>query len=132
NYLPRIDEALEMLGLWLAEKPEWYLGFTRPRNLNQLAPILSQLNEFENVPAAALLLQSRSVRIRGHDDGIDSLVNEHLLLAVLKPFDYSDGGVEKIETMLHRLRGQQPRSAFDAYLAQSCYDGKLPAFLSRL
>jgi hypothetical protein len=132
NYLPRIEQALEMLGLWLGEKPEWRLGLTGPCNLNDLAPILSQLNEFENIPAAALVLKCRTVRIRGYDEGIDSLVKEHLLPAVLKSFDYSAAGVDKLETILHRLQGQRPRSAFDAYLAQACNDAKLADFLSRL
>jgi hypothetical protein len=132
NYLPRIEQALEMLALWLAEKPDWQLGLTTPGSLNELEPILSQLQEFENVPAAALLLKCRTVRIKGYDDGIDALINEHILPAILKSFDYSHGGVEKIEAILRRLQEQQARSAFDAYLAQACNDDKLAQFLCRL
>jgi len=132
NYLPRIEQALEMLGIWLAEKPDWHLGLTAPGTLNELQPILSQLQEFENVPAVALLLKCRTVRIKGYDDGIDALINEHLLPAILKSFDYSQGGVEKIEAILRRLQEQEARSAFDAYLAQACNDDRLAQFLYRL
>jgi hypothetical protein len=132
NHLPRIDQALGMLGLWLAEKPEWHLGLTQPREINELQPILSQLQEFENLPIAAFLLKCRTVRIRGYDADVDSLLNEYLLPTILRPFDYSHGGVEKIETVLRRLREERARLAFDAYLAQACNDGKLAGFLSML
>ena len=132
NYLPRVEQAIEMLGMWLVEKPDWHLGLTKPRTLGELQPILSELQEFENVPAAALLLKCGTVHVRGYDEGIEPLISEHLLPAVLKRFDYSDGGVEKIETILQRLQGRKARSAFDAYLAQTCNDGKLANFLSRL
>ena len=132
NYLPRTDQALEMLGLWLEEKPEWHLGLTTPRTIKDLQPILSHLQELENVPVATLLFRCRTIHTKGFDDGIDSLINEYLLPAILKSFDYLHGGIEKIETILHRLQEQQARPAFDAYLIQACNDGKLASFLPKL
>jgi hypothetical protein len=132
NYLPRVDQALEMLGLWLADKADWHLGLTNPKNLKELEPILSQLEEFENVPAAALLMKCRSVRVRGYDEGIDPLIVEHLLPAVLKSFDYSRDGVERIEAILHRLEEKHNRSAFDAYLKQACDDNTVQELLPGL
>lgn len=132
NYLPRIEQALEMLALWLDEKKEWRLGLTKQCNLSELEPILSQLKEFEDAPAAAFLLKLRDVRVRGYNEGIDALISEHLLPAVLRPFDYSQGGVDKVEAILRRLEGKQNRSAFDAYLAQACKDGKVEDILPKI
>ncbi|HYD16451.1 MAG TPA: hypothetical protein VEB03_00440 [Candidatus Nanoarchaeia archaeon] len=132
NYLPKIEQAIEMLGLWLAEKPDWSLGLSKHCTLNELDPILAQLEEVPAVPIAALIRKCRAARVRGYEEGIDSLINEHLLPATLRPFDYTSGGIEKIESVLHALEGQQNRAGFDAYLAQACNDGVLKEILPRL
>ena len=132
NYLPRPDQALGMLGLWLDERADWYIGLTKPNTLTELEPILSQLREFDDVPAASLLLKCKAAHIRGYEEGIDALVAEHLVPAVLKRVGDSQIGIEKLESILRRLEGQQDHCAFNAYLAQSCIDGKLAGVLPRL
>lgn len=132
NYFPKIEQAIEMLGLWLAEKPDWSLGLSKHCVVSDLDPILAQLEENPAVPAAALIRKCRAARVRGYEEGIDSLINEHLLPATLRSFDYARNGIEKIESVLQALGGQQNRSAFDAYLAQACNDGVLKGILPKL
>jgi len=100
NYLPRIEEALRYLGLWLHEKSEWRLGLSKAYLLTDLEPLLSQLEDFENLPAAAFLAKLRQIRIRGNTAGIDPLLTEYILPAVLKRFDYAQGGRERIDRKL--------------------------------
>lgn len=134
KYCPDVEEALKLLGLWLSDKPKWRLGLSRGLQIAELAPILSELVEFEDLPAAAFVSKLRHVRLRARDrdDGIDPLLKEFILPAVLKRFDYSEGGRATIETILQRLTGRETRAAFNAYLAQACTDGQLEAMLPRL
>jgi hypothetical protein len=132
KYLPGIEETLKLLGKWLAEKSEWRLGLDNKFVPAELGPVLSQLEDLEILPAAAFLVKLRRIRIHGHDEEIDPLLRDHILPAVLKPFDYDQKGVERIETVLRRLQGGKNRCAFDAYLAQACNDGVLERILPNL
>ena len=132
KYFPDLAETIKYLGLWLAEKPDWNLGLTGPCEPDRLEPIISDLVEFETVPVAALLARLRSVRQRGFEVGIDPLLKEYVLPAVLKPFDYSQDGPNKLKDTLLRLQDYRSRAAFDAYLAQACTDGKIARILPLL
>jgi hypothetical protein len=132
NYLPRIEQALEMLGLWLTDKANWHLGLSKEFSPSELEALLSPLADFENLPTAALLTKLRRIRVRGHDEGIDPLLAESVLPAILNRFDYTQGGVERMEVILRRLQSPHGRGAFDAYLAQACEDGIIEPILSDL
>lgn len=132
NYLPRIEQAVELLGMWLADKPQWYLGLSKLFLFDQLEPILSEIVNVEIIPAASLLLKLRRIRFRGQGEELDRLLVQHILPAVLKPFDYSQGGRERIESILLRLQGRENRQAFDAYLGQACQDAVLENILPKL
>jgi hypothetical protein len=132
NYLPRLEEAIKLLGLWLEDKPEWRLGLNTEFQPTEWEPFLSQLEDSENLPAASLLAKLRRIRVRGHDEGIDPLLRDYIFPAVLKRFDYAQGGVERLGTILRTLQGRQSRVAFDAYLAQACRDGVLETILPNL
>ena len=132
NYLPRLEDAIKLLGLWLEDKPEWCLGLSTEFQPTEWEPFLSQLEDSENLPAASLLAKLRRMRVWGHDEGIDPLLRDYILPAVLKRFDYAQGGVERLGTILRRLQGRQNRVAFDAYLAQACRDGVLETILPNL
>jgi hypothetical protein len=129
NYLPRIDHSLEALALWLGEKPAWHLGLTRTCRLSELQPILQQVEEFADLPIAALLVKLQSIRHRGLEEGIDRLIEQYILPAVLKSFDYQKGGHERLASLLRRLQGRSDRSAFDAYLSQACKDSQIGTIL---
>ena len=98
----------------------------------ELESLLSQLENFEEVPAASLLAKLRQIRVRGHDEGIDLLLRDHIFPVVFKRFDYAQGGVERLGTILRGLQGLQSRFAFDAYLAQASNDGVLETILPSL
>jgi hypothetical protein len=132
KYFPDIEDAIKYLGLWLAEKPEWYLGLTGSFELTELEPILSDVAEFENVPVAAFLTKLRCVRARGFEDGIDALLKEHVLPSVLKPFNYPRRDGAKLKDVLLRLQDTHSRAAFDAYLRQACKDGQIAEILPSL
>lgn len=132
KYFPNIEEALQLMGLWLQDKQEWHLGLSRVFQPSELVALLSEVVDIEILPGASLLTRLRSVRLRGREDGIDPLLREHILPAVFKRFDYAHGGREKIETVFRRLEGRDKRSAFNAYLAQACSDGQLDELLPRL
>ena len=63
NLLPGIEKAMEALGLWLEDKPEWHLGLSKQFEVSTLEPLVSQLEDFENLPAAALLAKLRRISI---------------------------------------------------------------------
>jgi hypothetical protein len=132
NYLPRIEQALEFIGLWLDTKPRWHLGLSKTLQLTELEPLLFQLKDLETLPVAAFLVKLREIRIRGFEQGLDSLLQACILPRVLKRFDYEQGGRERIETILSRLQTSQGRSAFDAYLIQASEDGVLETILPNL
>lgn len=132
NYLPRIEQAFEHLGLWLEDKEDWHLGLTMEFQLTDLEPLLTQLEYCDNLPVAAFLAKLRHIRIRGHEERLDTLLQAYILPAVLKRFDYAQGGRGKIEAILHRLQGRQSRGAFDTYLSQACDDGVLETILPNL
>jgi hypothetical protein len=132
NYLPRIEQTLELLGLWLTDKPDWCLGLSKECQPTELEPFLSQVEDCEYLPAAAFLAKLRGVRIRGYEEGLDMLLQDYILPSVMKRFDYARGGRDKIEAILCRLQGRQSRSAFDTYLNQACKDGVLEAILPNL
>lgn len=132
KYLPDVREALELMGLWLAEKPDWRLGLTVETLPSDLDAILSQLADIKNLPVASLLKKLLQVQIRGYDEGLKPLVCQHILPAVSKPFDYNEGGLERIESILLSLQRRQDRTAFDAYLSQACQDGVLETILPKL
>jgi hypothetical protein len=132
NYLPRIEQAFEHLGLWLEDKQDWHLGLTIEFQPADLESLLSELEDLENLPAASLLAKLQRVRIRGHEEGLFTPLQEFILPAVMKRFDYKQGGCEKIETILRGLQGRQSRGAFDTYLSQACRDGVLEAILPNL
>jgi hypothetical protein len=132
NYLPRIEQAIELLGMWLADKPQWYLGLSKLFLLDELEPILSEIVDLEIIPASSLLLKLRRTRVRGQGEELERLMMQHILPAVLKPFDYNQGGRERIESILRRLQGRENRQAFDAYLEQACKDGVLKNILPKL
>ena len=132
NHLPQIGQALDMLGLWLSEKSGWHLGLTAPNKLVDLAPILSQVENCPDLPAAQLLTKLRLVKPHGGIEDMDLALEKYLLPSVLKKFDYKQDGVQRIERILRELEGMQNRRAFDAYLRQACDDGILKSFLSDL
>ncbi len=132
KYLPDIKEALELLGLWLADKPDWRLGLNSEMLPRDLGSLLSQLVEIGNLPAAALLKKLLQVRIRGYDDGLNPLLLECIFPVLSKPFDYEKGGLERIERILLSLQRRQDRTAFDAYLSQACKDDVLEMILPKL
>ena len=90
--------------------------------------LLSPLQGFENLKVATFLVKLRGIRSRGYEDGVDPLLQDHILPAVLKRFDYKQGGMERIETILRRLESPQGRGTFDIYLAQAYEDGVLREF----
>jgi hypothetical protein len=132
NYLPRIEQTIEILGIWLADKPQWYLGLSKNFSFDELEQILAEIVDLEIVPVAALLSKLRRARLRIQGDELDRLLMQHILPAVLKPFNYSQGGLEGIENILLRLQGREKREAFDAYLEQACKDGVLKGILPKL
>ena len=132
NLLPGIEKAMEALGLWLEDKPEWHLGLSKQFELSTLESLVSQLEDFENLPAAALLAKLRRVSIVPRREEYDSLLTKFILPSVLKSFDYQDGGLLRIEAILRRLQGTQSRKAFNEYLAQACHDGVLTTILPNL
>jgi hypothetical protein len=132
KYFPDTEEAIKLLGLWLEEKPEWRLGLTRKFQPAELAPILTELAGFEDLPAAGLLVNLRRVRARTYEDGIDALLADYILPPLLKPFNYLQAGLDKLKNVLLRLQNHQGRAAFDAYLSQACADGRLKTILPDL
>lgn len=132
NLLPGIERAIEALGLWLEDKSEWHLGLCKQFDVGTLEPIVAELEDFESLPAAALLAKVRRISISPRREESDSLLTKFILPSVLKAFDYEDGGVARIEAILRRLQGTQSRKAFNEYLAQACHDGLLTAILPRL
>ena len=132
NLLPGIEKAMEALGLWLEDKSEWHLGLSKRFEVSTLESLVSQLEDFENLPAAALLAKLRRISISPRRDESDSLLTKFILPSVLKAFDYEDGGIARIEAILRRLQSSERRKAFNEYLAQACHDGVLAAILPRL
>jgi hypothetical protein len=132
NHFPQIGQALDMLGLWLSDKTSWRLGLTSPGKLFDLAPILAQVENCPDLPAVSLLTKLRRVKAPAGIEGMDIVLEKHLLPSILKRLDYEHDGVEKIERILHGLEGIQERSAFDAYLRRACDDGVLKSFLTDL
>src|SRR5262249_35095271 len=130
--LPRIEQAFEHLGLWLEDKEDWHLGLTTEFHPTDLEPLLSELEDIESLPAASLLAKLRRVGIHGYEQKLYALLQEFILPAVMKRFDYKQGGRERIETIFQRHQGRQSRVAFDAYLSQACKDGVLEAILPSL
>lgn len=128
SYFPRTNEALELLGMWLADKPDWHLGLTKSFQPTELEPLLAQLKDFENLPIASLLVKLRGLS----DEKLASWLQEYILPSVLQKFDYTQDGLAKIENILGRLQQLKSRDAFDAYLNQACIDGVIKDILPKL
>jgi len=63
-----------------------------------LEPRLAELEEVEQVPAAALLVKLYRVQTRSQEAGMSLLLETHILPAVLKRFDYEHGGRDRLES----------------------------------
>ena len=132
NMLPVIDKALEAVGLWLDDKPLWHLGLSKRIQMHELEPLLAQLDNFEDLPAVALLRKLQHITVRGTKEDTNSLLSKYVLPSILKAFDYPHEGLERIDSILHRLQHGQSRGAFDAYLSQACEDGIVATLLPNL
>jgi len=131
KYLPQNEEVLKALGLWLSEKPEWHLGLTKEFQTEELEQILPALEGIEHLPVASFLRKLIRLGADGHPE-FTLLVQKLILPQILKPFDYAQGGKEKLKHILQRLQHHDTRKAFDAYLSQGCQDDVLDEVLPEL
>lgn len=122
NLLPSKERALEIVGLWLEDKPVWRLGLSKEFQIFELKPILAQLKAFEDLPVAALMVKLQDVGPQEDRDKNDALITKYILPKILKPFDYRQNVQARIQAILQRLQLEQARVAFDAYLVQACQD----------
>jgi hypothetical protein len=132
NFFPQPDNALDMLGTWLQEKPEWRLGLTDNFLPRELDKFLQLTKDIEELPIAALLFKLRNTKEPEHREGFDSLLKDSVLMSVLTSFDYKNGGLAKFKNILLKLQNHQGRLAFEAYLGQCCNDNELKSLLGGL
>lgn len=124
KYLPQTRESLKLISGWLQDKPQWRLGLggeLQPRELDILLP---QLENFAELPIAALLTKLRRLAL----PDMDSWLQELVLPVVLQPFDEA----QKLAAILQKLQHPQSRAAFDAYLKQAAQQDLLQPMLSKL
>ncbi|HNJ40534.1 MAG TPA: hypothetical protein PKZ53_08595, partial [Acidobacteriota bacterium] len=130
------EQAIESLGLWLEEKPDWILGLTHSFQMSELKPILEQLQHIETLPVVSFLLKLQSTYLSGKDEkkteNLEKWIEEYILPKVLKPFDYQKDGVEKVKDILLVLQGHKDVKVFEVYLAQAKRDSVLESFLPAL
>ncbi|MCI0564149.1 MAG: hypothetical protein MN733_37215, partial [Nitrososphaera sp.] len=127
NYFPRIPQALQYLGEWLKEKPDWRLGLSESFTSLTLDELLPQIMHCQNLPAAELI-----VKLRAAESITDTLLQSDIFPAVFRRFDYTQGGIEKIQTILQSLQDHKTRIAFDIYLNQAYKDEILKPILPNL
>jgi hypothetical protein len=132
NYLPRLDEALEMLALWLGDSSEWYLGLQEEFVPQDRDGFLMSLAALGLLPGAGLLAKLARVTHQGQIGGLKALLATTVWPALLKPFPEVTTEAAKIEHVLRRLQENGARDAFDAYLCQACSDQIAERLLPRL
>ncbi len=132
NYLPRVDQALKLLSLWMEEKPNWHLGLTDAALPKDIDDFLRPLETLDELPGASFLAKLRRLESRREDERWGPLLKETIWTSLLRRFPYDQGGVVRLESVLSRLAGSQSRTAFDAYLRQACDDGIIEPLLQNL
>ena len=132
KYFPGIEEALELLALWLTDKPAWHLGLTDSSLPEDLDRLLATLESLEDLRGASLLAKMWRLQKHGPNQEWQTLLRETIWKSLLKRFPYDHGGVERLERVLLRLAKAASRAAFDAYLRQSVADSVVSRLLPRL
>jgi hypothetical protein len=132
KYLPNLEEALGLLGLWLKDKPDWHLGLAEsslPLELDKFLPAVETLSE---LPGATLLAILWRLPSQAKNDEWDGLLREAIWPSVLRPFASTQEGTNRLERILSQLATAPSRVAFDAYLRQAVADSVIVPMLPRL
>lgn len=128
NHMPKEPEMFKLLADWLAQRPEWHLGFgpdSAPDDKHKLLMALQQVQE--HLPAVELLLRFYEANVPQNQ--LD-LALKHLWPAVLKPFG-TEQVYQRLEVLFASFNELPQPLALNAYLKQ--YDAEvLRHFLPRL
>ena len=132
KYFPNLEEALELLGLWLKDKSGWHLGLTESSLSSELEKFLPSVENISDLPGADLLTKLWRLPNQAANNEWHSWLQEYILPEILRPFDYAQGGTARLESVITQLASNSSRTAFDAYLRQAVTDSKVGPMLPRL
>lgn len=132
KYFPNLEEALELLGLWLKDKPDWHLGLAEQSLPGEVDKFLQAVETLADVPGAGLLAKFWRLPSQTKNAAWDELLRQYIWPEVFRPFPYEQGGAARLERVVIKLGATSTRVAFDSYLRQAVADSVVEPMLAQL
>src|SRR5262249_17974050 len=88
KYFPNLGEALELLGLWLTDKPSWHLGLIESSLPPEPDKFLLCVENLPELPGALLLAKLSRLPSQSKNSGWSAMLRESIWKPLLRHFPY--------------------------------------------